>query len=218
MVAEPADRRHEWKRSKVSEFKHRTAAAAATDPVDLSTDMVTTTDFASFQQQLRQDMADVIQRLRVEVTGATNGRTDMLNSIKTALQNVTVWPADSKPISNQRLYSKELGRQQPKRRISKLHVRLAGVGASVVEPRRHVPYQCGERTKFGSSTIAVDYPEAKFRFVEASLYQVLHRATANEARRIVQQRKGRKGFGAWHAIVRRFDQRTMSGTNQHIQR
>ena len=48
--------------------------------------------------------------------------------------------------------------------------------------------------KFDSSTIAVDCPEAEFRLIEASLYQVLHRTTANEPLRIVQQTKGQKGF------------------------
>ena len=59
--------------------------------------MVTTTYFATFQQQLRQDMADVIQQLRVEVNESTSGSMDMLNSINTALQNVSAKPTDSKP-------------------------------------------------------------------------------------------------------------------------
>ena len=45
-------------------------------------------DFATFQQQLRQEVADVIQQLRAEVDEAISGRMDMLNSINTALQNV----------------------------------------------------------------------------------------------------------------------------------
>ena len=38
----------------------------------------------------------------------------------------------------------------------------------------------------------------------------MHRTTANEPLRIVQQIRGQKGFEAWPAIVRRYDQRNMS--------
>ena len=60
-------------------------------------DMVTTADFAVFQQQLRQEMTDVIQQLRTEMNETVNGRMDMLNSINTALQNVSMKTTDSKP-------------------------------------------------------------------------------------------------------------------------
>ena len=59
--------------------------------------MVTTADFAAFQQQLRQEMTDVIQQLRKEMNEVINGRMDMLNSISTALQNVSTKATDSKP-------------------------------------------------------------------------------------------------------------------------
>ena len=60
-------------------------------------DMVTAVDFAVFQQQLRQEMTDVIQQLRTEMNETVNGRMDMLNSINTALQNVSTKTNDSKP-------------------------------------------------------------------------------------------------------------------------
>ena len=59
--------------------------------------MLTTTDFATFQQQLRQEMADVIQQLRVEGNESISCGMDMLNSMNTALQNVSAKPTDSKP-------------------------------------------------------------------------------------------------------------------------
>ena len=59
--------------------------------------MVTPAVFATFQQQLRQEVADVIQLLRAEVNEAISGTMDMLNSINTALQNVSARPAESKP-------------------------------------------------------------------------------------------------------------------------
>ena len=48
--------------------------------------MVTPADFAAFQQQLRQEVNDTI-----------SGRMDMLNSINTALQNVSARRAETKP-------------------------------------------------------------------------------------------------------------------------
>ena len=69
--------------------------------------------------------------------------------------------------------------------------------------------------KFDNNAIALDCPDKEFRSIEASLYQVLHRTTSNERLRIVQQTRGQKGFEAWHAIVRSYDQRNMS--DKHIQ-
>ena len=59
----------------------------------------------------------------------------------------------------------------------------------------------------------MDCSDEEFRSIESSLYQVLHRTTANEPLRTVQQTKGPKGFEAWHAVVTRCDQRNMSGNN-----
>ena len=61
--------------------------------------------------------------------------------------------------------------------------------------------------------IAFDRPADEFRLIEASLYQVLHRTTSNEPLRTVQQTRGQKGFEAWYANVRRYDQRNMSDKN-----
>ena len=43
--------------------------------------MVTTSDMAVFQQQLRQEVADVMQQFRTVMNERINGRLDMLNSI-----------------------------------------------------------------------------------------------------------------------------------------
>ena len=63
-----------------------------------------------------------------------------------------------------------------------------------------------------NNAIAFDCSDEEFRLFDASLYQVLHRTTSNEPMGMVQQTKGQKGFEAWHAIVRRYDQRNMSDT------
>ena len=64
--------------------------------------------------------------------------------------------------------------------------------------------------RFDNNVIAFDCSDEEFRSIEASLYQVLHRTTSNEPLRTVQQTKGQKGLEAWHAVVRRYDQRNMS--------
>ena len=56
--------------------------------------------------------------------------------------------------------------------------------------------------KVERSTPAVDCTEADFRTFETVLYQVLHRTTANEPRRMVQQVQGQTGSEARHLIVR----------------
>ena len=69
------------------------SAAAAEDQAD----MVTTADLVTLQQQLRQEVADVIQQLIAEVNEAISGRMDMMNSINAALPRVTAKSAESKP-------------------------------------------------------------------------------------------------------------------------
>ena len=150
--------------------------------------MVTTTDFATFQQQLRQEMPDVTQQLSVEVNDSISGRMDMLNSLNTALLNVSAKPTDSKPYR--------------KRRIPKLHVRLALVDTSVAKPRRKMLVSVESTEILDSSTIAFDCSDEELRSIEASLHQVLHRTTANEPLGIVQHGKGQNAFEAWRVCYR----------------
>ena len=58
---------------------------------------VTPADIATFQQQLRQEMADVTQQLRAEGNELISGRMDIMNSFNTALQNVSAKSTDSEP-------------------------------------------------------------------------------------------------------------------------
>ena len=74
--------------------------------------MVTPADFATFPQKLSQEVADVIQQLRAKVIEAISGRMDMLNSINTALQNVSARPAESKPYRISDVVPRNWGRQQ----------------------------------------------------------------------------------------------------------
>ena len=133
--------------------------------------MVTTADFAAFQQQMRQEVADAMQQLRVEITGPINGRVDMLGSINTALQNVAAKPVDSKPyrISDLIPRSWEGNNETGDFRsfMSDLHLWMQAwstQGEMILTSVERV-------NKFDSSTIAVDCPEAEFRLIEASPYQ-----------------------------------------------
>ena len=57
------------------------AAAVAAATAEQRTDMmVTPADFPTFQQQLRKEVADVIQQLRAEVNEAISGRMEIKES------------------------------------------------------------------------------------------------------------------------------------------
>ena len=84
------------KRSRNPGAKHSTCSSSSSGSNN-EADMVTPADFATFQQQLRQEVADVTEQLRAEVNEAISGRMDMLNCINTPLQNVSARPAESKP-------------------------------------------------------------------------------------------------------------------------
>ena len=164
--------------------------------------MVTTTDFATFQQQLRQETADVTQQLSVEGNESTSGRVDMLSSINTALQNVTAKPTDSKPcrISDLLPRNWEGSNEKGKFRTFMSDLHLWMQAWSDQEEKKLLSVESTD--KF--DTIAFDGSDDEFRSIEASLNQVLHRTTANEPLRIVQQTRGQKGFEAWRVIMRRY--------------
>ena len=150
-----------------------------------------------------------MQQLIAEMAGAINSRVDMLSSINTARQNVAAKPVDSKPyrisdIIPRRWEGNEKGEHRSF--MSDLHLWMqawSNQGEMILTSVERVD-------KFDSSAIAVDCPEPEFRLIDESLYHVLHRTTANVPLRVVQQTRGQEGFEAWHAIVRRYDQRNMS--------
>ena len=95
--------------------------------------MVTPADFAAFQQQLRQEVTEVMKQLRAEVDDSISGRMDMLNSINTALQNVSARPAENKPYR----ISDLIPRNWKATMKRELYVRLVFVDARMVKPRRN---------------------------------------------------------------------------------
>ena len=152
--------------------------------------MVTPADFATFQQQFKQEVADVIQQLRAEVNEASRGRMDMLNSIHTALQNVSARPAESKPyrISDLIPRSWEGSNEKVEFRsfMSDLHLWMQAWSDQGEQMLARVE----SIDKFDNNVIAFDCPAEEFRSIEASLYQVLHRTTSNEPLGIVCSRRG----------------------------
>ena len=56
--------------------------------------------------------------------------------------------------------------------------------------------------RLDNNAMAFHCSDDEFRSIEASLYQVVHRTTANEPLRMVKQTRGQRGFEAWHAIMR----------------
>ena len=60
--------------------------------------MATTADLMRLQQQIRQELADSLQRVREEMHTAINGRLDAISSIPSAIQRLSTGPAEtSKP-------------------------------------------------------------------------------------------------------------------------
>ena len=176
--------------------------------------MVTPADFATFQQRLRQEVADVMQQLRAEVNEASSGRMDMLSIINTALQNVSVKPAESKPYRISDLFFRETGKTAMKREISEAFMSDLHLWTQAWSDQGEQMLARAESVdRLDNNVIAFDCSDEEFRSIEASLYQVLHRTTSNEPLRTVQQTKGQKGLEAWRAIVRRYNRRNMSDKN-----
>ena len=143
-----------------------------------------------------------------------NGRMDMLNSINTELHNVSAKLTDSKPYRIgdllPRNWETSNGKEDFRSFTSDLHLWMQ----SWSNQGEILLVSVESTDKFDSSTIAFDCSDEQFRSIEA----LLHRTTANEPLRTVQQIKGQKGFEAWPAIVRRYDQRNMSDNTdqQHL--
>ena len=57
--------------------------------------MATTADLMTLQQQISQEMADSLQRVREEVHTAINGRLSAISSISNAMQRLSAGPAET---------------------------------------------------------------------------------------------------------------------------
>ena len=152
--------------------------------------MVTPAVFATFQQQLRQEVADMVTPLRAEMNEAISGRMDMMNSISTAHQKVSAKQTESKPhrISDFIPRNWEGSNEKGEFRsfMSDLHLWMQ----TLSDHGEQMLVRVESVDRFGKNVIAFDCSDEEFRSIEQSLYQVLHRTTSNEPLKIVQQTKG----------------------------
>ena len=151
--------------------------------------MVSTADFAVFQQQLRQEMTDVMQQLRTEMNETVNGRMDMLNSINTALQNVSTKTTDFKPYRISDLIQ-EIGKAATKKENSEVSCQTCTYGCKHGQTRVSESWRELRALTRLIAQLAVDCTKADFRTFVTALYQVLRRTTANEPLRMIQQVEG----------------------------
>ena len=166
----------------------------------------------TLQPQLRQEMADCLQRVREEMHTAIMGRLHAISSISSAMQRLSTGSAETaKPYRISDLIPKSWdgGHENGQLRNFVAELRLWMQAWSDRGERILVRVDSVDMVE--RSTLVVDCTEADFRTLETALYQVLQRTTTNEPLRMVQQVQGPRGFEAWHLIVRRYDQR---GTRQ----
>ena len=130
------------------------------------------------------------------------GRMDMLSSINTALQNVSASPAETKPYRISDIIPRNWEGNNEKGEfrsfMSDLHSWMQAWSNQVEKILAIVE----GAEKLDNNATAFDCSDDEFRSIEASLYQVVHRTTANEPLRVVRQSRGPRGFETWHAIVR----------------
>ena len=160
--------------------------------------MVTATDLAAFQQQLRQEMADVIQQLRTEVNERINGRMDILSSISAAIKDVSAKTSDSKPYRISDLIPRNWEGSNEKGEFRSFMLDLHLWMQAWSDQGERMLSRVESVEKVDRDALAVDCTQEELRALETTLYQVLHRTTANEPLKMVQQVEGQRGFEAWH--------------------
>ena len=106
--------------------------------------------------------------------------------------------------------SQEIGKAATKKDNSEASCQTCTYGCKHGQTSERILARVESVDKVERATLAVDCTEADFRTYETALYQVLHRTTANEPLKMIQQVEGQRGFEAWHLIVRRYDQRNTS--------
>ena len=151
--------------------------------------MVTPADFAAFQQQLRQEVADVTQQPRAEVNEAISGRYGHVEQYQLQ-RSRTNQPDQQSPSHIESVTSfRETGKAAMKSESSGALCRTLALGdASMVKIKdsrclpgsRASPSLTTMRLRLIAETMSSDQ-------LRHRLYQFLHRTTANEPLRVVQQ-------------------------------
>ena len=138
-------------------------------------------------------MADVIQQLRTEMNERINGRMDMLSSISAAIKDVSAKTSNSKPyrISDPIPRNWEGSNENGEFRsfMSDLHLWMQAWS----DQGERILSRVESVEKVDHDALAVDCTQEEFRALETTLFQVLHRTTANEPLKMVQQVEGQRG-------------------------
>ena len=170
-----------------------------------------TTDLMTLQQQIRQEIVDSLQRVREGMHTAINGRLDAISSISSAMQRLSAGPAETaNPYRVSDLITKSWDGSHDKGQFRNFMAELHLWMQAWSDQGERIFVRAESVDTVDRSTLAVDCTEADFRTFESALYQVLHRTTTSEPRRMVQHVQGQRGFEAWYWIVRRYDQRNTS--------
>ena len=166
--------------------------------------MATTADLMTLQQQIRQEMADSLQRVREEMHTATNGSLNAITSIASAMQRLSAGPAEvAKPYRVSDLIPQSWDGSHDKGQFRNFMAQLHLWMQAWSDQGDRILVSVESVDKVERSTLAVDCTEPDFRTLETALHHILHRTTTNEPLRVVQQVRG---FEVWHMIVRRYDQ------------
>ena len=97
--------------------------------------MATAAELMTLQQEIRQEIADSLQRVREEMHTATNGRLDATSSISSAVQGLSAGSAETdKPYSSD-LIPKSSDGSHEKGQFRNFMAEAALVDACMVRPR-----------------------------------------------------------------------------------
>ena len=140
--------------------------------------MATTADLITLQQQIRQEMADSLQRVREEMHTAINGRLDAVSSISSAMQRLSAGPAETaKPYRISDLIPKSWDGSHDKGQLRHFMAELHLWMQARSDQGERILVGVEGVDKVERSTLAVDCTEADFRTFETALYQILQRTT-----------------------------------------
>ena len=153
----------------------------------------------TLQQQIRQEIAESLQRVREEKRTQKSMADWMQSAASIAMQRLPAGPPETaKPYRISDLIPKSWDGSHDKGKFRNFMAELHLWIQAWPDQGERILVRVERVDKVDRSTLAVDCTEADFRTLETSLYQILHRTTTNEPLKMVQQVQGQKGFEAWH--------------------
>ena len=135
--------------------------------------MATTADLMTLQQQIRQVIADSLQRFRREMQTATNGRLDAISSISSAMQRLSAGLAETaKPYTVSDLIPKSWDGSPDKGQFRNFMAELHLWMEAWSDQGERILVRVERVDKVERSTLAVGCTEAHIRTFETALYHV----------------------------------------------